>query len=106
MEHVCHLASALCTNDTLQKLFMGCNPIGAKGATAFSEMFLKNKLLKVLYLENDSIGEEGAQKLIDSLIHNTTLETLELHEKYKSSIDSSRLDSRVSFNSGVRFIYS
>ena len=102
----CHLASALCTNDTLQKLLMGGNPIGVKGAAAFTKMLLNNKWLKELYLEdyglpNDSIGEEGAQKLIDSLTHNTTVKKLVLHRKYKSSIDSSKVDSRVFFTSGV-----
>ena len=62
----CQLASALCTNDTLQKLNLTGNPIGVKGATAFAEMLLKNKSLKELNLFDDSIGEEGTQKLIDS----------------------------------------
>ena len=97
----CQLASALCTNDTLQELLMGGNSIGVTGAAAFSEMFLKNKSLKRLDFQNDSIGEEGTQKLIDSLTHNTTVELLLLHEKYKSSIDSSRVDSRVRFSSVV-----
>ena len=91
------LASALCTNDTLQELFMGYNPIGVKGATVFAEMLLKNKSLKKLNLRDDSMGEEGTQKLIDSLTHNTTVELLLLPLKYMSSIDSSRVDSRVCF---------
>ena len=93
----CQLASALCTNDTLQRLFVGGNSIGTTGATAFAEVLLKNKLLKILDLVDDSIGEEGTQKLIDSLAHNTTVEKLVVHEKYESSIDSSRVKSRVSF---------
>ena len=96
----CQLASALCTNDTLQTLFMGRNPIGVKGATAFAEMLLKNKSLKMLYLEDGSMGEEGAQKLIDSLTHKT-LKKLVLPVEYKSSIDSSKVDSRVIFTSGM-----
>ena len=94
----CQLARALCTNDTLQKLLMGGNSIGVTGATAFSEMLPKNKSLKELNLKDDSIGEEDTQKLIDSLTHNTTVEQLVLHEKYESSIDSSRVDSRVHFS--------
>ena len=47
-DRACQLASALCTNDTLQKLDLQYNPIGVKGATAFAEMLLKNKSLKVL----------------------------------------------------------
>ena len=97
----CQLASAMCTNDTLQKLGLSANPVGVTRAAAFSEMFLKNKSLKELYLEDDSIGEEGTQKLIDSLTHNTTVVRLWLPVKYKSSIDSSRVDSRVRFSSGV-----
>ena len=97
----CQLASALCTNDTLQKLLMGGNPIGIKGAAVFAEMLLKNKSLRELFLEDDSIGKEGTQKLIDSVTHNTTVEELVLPYKYKSSIDSSRVDSRVSFTSAV-----
>ena len=92
----CQLGGALCTNDTLQKLLMGGNPIGVKGAAAFAEMLLKNKSLEELYLDHDklqddSIGEEYTQKLIDSLTHNTTVKELWLPEKYKSSIDSSRV---------------
>ena len=100
----CQLVSALCTNDTLQELLMGGNPIGVKGAAALSEMFLKNKSLKVLYLQDDPIGEEGTQKLIDSLTHNTTVEKLILPLKYKSSIDSNRVDSRVHFSRGVTMV--
>ena len=92
----CQLVIALYTNDTLQELDLEDNPIGVKGATAFAKMLHKNKSLKELNLEDDSIGEEGTQKLIDSLTHNTTVEHLELHEKYKSSIDSGRVD-RVKF---------
>ena len=93
----CHLASALCTSDTQQKLYLMHNPIGLKGATAFDEMLLKNKSLKKLDLRDDSIGEEGAQKFTDSLTHNTTIEMLKLPEKYKLFIASSGVDSRVSF---------
>ena len=100
----CQLVSALCKNDTLQELLMGGNPIGVKGAAALSEMFLKNKSLKVLYLQDDPIGEEGTQKLIDSLTHNTTVEKLILPLKYKSSIDSSRVDSRVHFSRVVTMV--
>ena len=92
----CQLASALCTNDTLQELNLRGNPIGVKGATAFAEMLLKNKSLKELRLRDYSIGEEGTQKLIDSLKYNTTVKQLELHEKYKPSFASSRVD-RVKF---------
>ena len=93
----CQLASALCTNDTLHKLYLQYNPIGVEGANAFAEMLLKNKSLKALSLRDDSIGEEGTWKLIDSLTHNTTMKQLELHEKYKQSFASSRVDSRVKF---------
>ena len=58
----CQLASELCTNYTLQTLFLGENQ-----------------------------GEEDIQKLIDSLTHNTTVKELHLPRKYKSSIDSSRV---------------
>ena len=60
-------------NDTLQKLYLSDNPIRDKGATAFAEMLLKNKSLKVLDLQDDFIGVEGTQKLIDSLTHNITV---------------------------------
>jgi len=80
---------------------MGGNPIGVKGAAVFAEMLLKNKSLRELFLEDDSIGKEGTQKLIDSVTYNTTVEELVLPYKYKSSIDSSRVDSRVSFTSAV-----
>ena len=92
----CQLASALCTNKTLLKLNLKYNPIGVKGATAFAEMLPKNKSLKTLNLRDDSIGEEGAQLLHASLTHNTTVKHLVLHEKYKSSFASSRVD-RVKF---------
>ena len=81
--------SASCSsgnNDTLQELKLEYKPIGVKGATAFAEILLKNKSLKVLNLLDDSIGVEGAQKLIDSLTHNTTIMTLVLHGKYESSV--------------------
>ena len=72
---------------------MWCNPIGIKGATAFAEMLLENKSLKVLDLRDDSIGEEGTQKLMDSFTHNTTVEEVWLPLKYKlsSKVDNSRL---------------
>ena len=98
VDGACQLASALCTNTTLEELDLSINPIGVKGATAFAEMLLKNKSLKELYLEYDSIGEEGTQKLINSLTHNTTVEHLWLPVKYKSSLASSRVDSRVNFS--------
>jgi len=101
----CQLASALCTNDTLNVLIMGDNPIGVEGAAAVAKMLCKNKSLKQLYLQDDSIGEEGTQKLIDSLIHNTTLEQLYLPLEYKSSIASSRVDSRVDFTDAVVLYY-
>ena len=94
----CQLASALCTNDTLRILNLKLNPIGVKGATAFAEMLLKNKSLKVLDLRDDSIGEEGTQKLIDSLTYNTTVEQLRLPIKYRLSIASSRVKSKVNFS--------
>ena len=49
----CDLAHALCTNDTLQKLQLCNNPIGVKGARAFTEMQLKSKSLKELSLQDD-----------------------------------------------------
>ena len=93
------LASALCTNDTLQVLWLSGNPIGVEGATAFSEMLPKNKALKELNLQDNSIGKEGTQKLIHSLTHNAKVEKLWLPEVYKSSVSSSRVDSRVLFDS-------
>ena len=60
-------------NDTRQKLYLRDNPIRDTGATAFAEMLLKNKSLKVLHLQDDFIGVEGTQKLIDSLTRNITL---------------------------------
>ena len=94
----CQLARALCVNDTLWTLYLGANnPIGVKGAAAFAEMLLKNKSLINLNLQDVSIGEEGTQKLIDCLQHNTTLERLLLPEKYKSSIATSRVESRVRY---------
>ena len=77
------VASALCTNDTLQWLNFYKNPLGVRGATEFAEMLLKNKSLVIMKLQDDSIGEEGTQKLIDSLTHNTTVK-LFLPEKYRS----------------------
>ena len=44
----CPLAFTLCINDTLLMLLLECNPIGDKGATAFAEMLLKIKSLKML----------------------------------------------------------
>ena len=94
----CQLASALCTNDTLQQLGLSGNLVGAEGATAFAEMLHTNESLKFLSIRDNSIGEEGAQKLIDSLTHNTTVEKLMLPKKYKSSLDSNRVDNRVKFS--------
>ena len=84
----------LCTNDTLQELGLSGNPVGLEGATAFAEMLLKNKSLKMLSIRDDFIGEKDTQKLIDSLAHNTTMKELKL-PKNESSIASSKVDSRV-----------
>ena len=93
------LANGLYSNYTLQKLNLGHNPIGVKGATAFAEMLLtENKTMKELNLQDDSIRDEGTQKLIDSLTHNTTVEMLVLPKKYKSSISSCRVDSRLRYH--------
>ena len=96
----CHLASALCTNDTLQELYLGGDLTGVKGTAAFAEMLLKNTSLRVLSLQDNSIGEiQGTQKLIDSLKQNTKLEMLWLPKKCKLSVSSSEVDSdRVSFS--------
>ena len=83
------MASALCTNDTLQELDLSYNPIGVKGAAAFAEVLLKNKSLKRLHLVDHSIGVEGTQTLIESLTHNSTLYFLHLPEKYRPSIATS-----------------
>ena len=93
----CQLANALCTNDTLQELRLWHNPIGVIGATAFAEMLLKNKSLKELNLMDDSIGEEGTQKLIYSLKQSATMKRLCLSKKYRLSITSTEVDSRVHF---------
>ena len=100
----CQLASALRKNDTLQELHLWGNPIGVAGAAAFAKMLFENKSLKLLNLQHDSIGEEGTQKLIDSLTHNATVEKLWLPNKYKSSITSSGVDSRVNFSVWVHVI--
>ena len=92
------IANALSANNTLQTLILQNNPIGVEGATAFAEMLLKNKSLKKLDLRDDSIGEEGTQKLIDSLTHNTTV-TLYFPKRYKSSISSSGVSTRMRFYS-------
>ena len=91
----CHLANALCTNNTLQKLWLNRNPIGDKGAAALADMLLTNKSLKFLNLQfDDSRGEEGIQKLIDSMTHNTTVESL-LLPRHSRSLPV--VDSRVRF---------
>ena len=96
----CYLASAVCTNDTLQELHLGGNLTGVKGTTAFAEVLLKNKSLRVLSLQDNSIGEiQGTQRLIDSLKHNTKLEMLRLPKKCKSSVASSYVNTnRVVFS--------
>ena len=95
----CHLASAVCTNDTLQELYLGGDLTGVKGTTAFAEMLLKNKSLRILSLQDNSVGEiQGIQILIDSLKHNTKLEMLWLPKKCKLSVASSYVNTnRVHF---------
>ena len=92
----CQLACALCTNDTLQMLNLGCNPIGVEGATKFAELLLHNTSLKVLAIRHNSIREEGTQKLIDSLTCNSTMKILALPMKYESSSNSA-VDTRICF---------
>ena len=98
------IASALCTNNTLQSLWLWNNSIGVEGATALAKVLHENKSLKELHLQgNDSIGEEGAKKLIDSLKQNATLELLVLPKDYKSSFTRSELDNRVIFSDQIPF---
>ena len=97
-EGVCQIANALHTNNTLQGLYLWGNRMGVKGAAAFAELLLRNKSLRALNLLDDSVGMEGTQKLLAAVAHNTTLETLLLHRKYKSSIASSGVGSRVYFD--------
>ena len=92
------IASALCTNNALQSLWLWNNSVGVEGATALAKMLHKNKSLKELNLQgNDSIGEEGAKKLIDSLKQNATLGLLVLPKDYESSFTRSEVDKRVLF---------
>ena len=44
------------------------------------------------------MGVEGTRKLLDAVVHNITLETLLLPKKYKSSVASNGVDSRVNFD--------
>ena len=97
-EGVCQLANALYTNDTLQGLYLWGNHMGVKGAAALAELLLRNKSLRALNLLDNSMGVEGTQKLLDAVVHNTTLETLLLPKKYKSSVASTGVDSRVYFD--------
>ena len=81
LDGACQFASALCINDTLQKLLMGDNPIGGKGAAAFTEILLKNKSLKnhtlvYLRLARCDIDSDGACRLVSALCTNDTLKEL------------------------------
>ena len=98
------IASALCTNNTLQSLWLWDNSVGVEGATALAKMLHENKSLKELHFQgNDSIGEEGAKKLIDSLKQNATLGLLVLPKDYESSFTRSELDNRVFFSDQIPF---
>ena len=70
----CQLATALCTNDTLQKLQLINNPIGIRGADAFAEMLRTNHTLVNLQLEECNIYPDGACQLASALCKNDTLQ--------------------------------
>lgn len=85
------LAAALCTNSTLQTLYLDCNPIGMEGAFSMSNMLQHNTSLEDLFLCDESIGEEGVCHLIDTLKHNQTLDQLWLPKKYLSETSDQRV---------------
>ena len=70
----CQLASALCRNDTLQRLQLTNNPIGVRGADAFAEMLRTNHTLVNLQLEGCNIYPNGACQLASALCKNDTLQ--------------------------------
>lgn len=90
------LAAALCTNSTLQTLYLDCNPVGMEGAFSMSNMLQHNMLqhntsLEDLFLCDESIGEEGVCYLIDTLKHKQTLDQLWLPKKYLSETSDQRV---------------
>ena len=90
-EGAVELATALCKNSTLKRLYLDHNPICVEGASSMSDMLQHNTSLEVLRLCDASVGEEGVHQLINSLKHNQTLRELWLPRKYKSETSDHRI---------------
>ena len=73
-----HLASALCTNNTLQKLYLGPNTIEVEGAAKLALALRSNHTLLELHLENCHIDTDGACHLATAFHTNHTLQQLHL----------------------------
>ena len=74
---------------------VGCS-IGEDAACQLAEGLRANSTPTQLFLYNNPLGQKGAQALVDSLAHNTSVDHLWLPEKYKDTIQSSVVYSRVS----------
>ena len=85
----------LLKQNAVTSLWLGGNPIIAKGASAIAEVLPQNSSLRKLDLSHESIDLEGTKKLINSLVQNSTLETLCLPEKYESTFKTSEAYKRV-----------
>ena len=70
------MAEMLKTNDKLEKLDLGRNPLGSDGVTWIAEALESNKGVKHLKLKDTDCGDEGAEALAKMLGVNKTLESL------------------------------
>ena len=74
------LASGLCTNDTLQTLYLDGYPIGDEGAVAFALLLQENSTLVHINLVNCNINSSGACQMATAICMNGTLQHLDLSQ--------------------------
>lgn len=72
------LGSALKTNQTLQKLGLSFNHIGAEGAKFLGEGLKANSSLRELHLRNTDLDNQGVVEIINAINHTQALQILDL----------------------------
>ena len=93
---------ALAHNNTLNKLSLTFNNIGAEGAKRLADALKVSKTLKQLILGHNEIGAEGAKHIADALMENETLEFLNLHQNKIGNEGATSLASCLMVNQSMR----
>ena len=98
-------SALLRTNNTLTKLSLGGNPLGATGIAPIMQALLQNDSLRELYLFGTNLSDDGAALVAAALARNCSLETINLGWNDITDCGILRLASALRSNRALKTLY-